>query len=74
MQPLRSKLEAIQKLQPPTMMKGCMNFAEMVIFLSMFCPELQIFLKPIYNLTRKGKPFIWGKEQHDFLIKSSAGW
>ena len=64
-QPLRSRLEAIQKLQSPSMVKGCRSFAEMVNFLSMFCPELQKLLKPIYNLTRKGRPFIWGKEQQD---------
>ena len=39
--PLRSRLEAIQKLQPPTTAKGCRSFAGMVNFLSMFCPELQ---------------------------------
>ena len=37
----------------------------MVNFLSMFCPELQKLLKPIYDLTRKGRPFAWGKEQQD---------
>ena len=37
----------------------------MVNFLSMFCPELQKLLKPIYDLTRKGRPFIWGKEQQE---------
>ena len=37
----------------------------MVNFLSMFCPELQKFLKPIYDLTRKGRPFIWGEEQQE---------
>ena len=31
----------------------------------MFCPELQKLLKPIYDLTRKGKPFHWGKEQQE---------
>ena len=31
----------------------------------MFCPELQNLLKPIYDLTRKGRPFVWGKEQQD---------
>ena len=62
-QPLRSKLETIQKLQPPYMVKGCRSFAGMVIFLSKLCPELQKLLKPIFNLTRKGSPFIWGKEQ-----------
>ena len=38
----------------------------MVNFLSMFCPELQKLLKPIYDLTRKGAQFIWGKEQDAF--------
>ena len=37
----------------------------MVYFLSMFCLELQKLLKPIYDLTRKGVPFVWGKEQKD---------
>ena len=40
-QPLRSRLEAIQRLQPPTTAKGCRSFAGMVNFLSMFCAELQ---------------------------------
>ena len=38
-------------------------------FLSMFCPELQKPLKPIYNLTRKGRPFHWGKEHQDPFIE-----
>ena len=63
--PLRSRLEAIQKLQPPKTPKGCRSFVGVVNFLSMFCPELQKLLKPIYDLIRKGKPFYWGKEQQD---------
>ena len=62
---LRSRLEAIQKLQSPKTPKGCRSFAGVVNFLSVFCPELQKLLKPIYDLTRKGKPFYWGKEQQD---------
>ena len=31
----------------------------------MFCPELQKPLKPIYDLTRKRKPFKWRKELQD---------
>ena len=54
--PLRYRLEAIQKLQPPKTPN----------FLSMFCPDLQKLLKPIYDLTRKGRPFNWGKEQDSF--------
>ena len=60
---LRSRLEAIQKLQPPTTARGCRSFAGMVNSLSMFCSELQKLLKPIYDFTRKGRQFIWGKEQ-----------
>ena len=64
-QPLRNRLEVIQKLQPPKTAKGCRSFAGMVNFLSMFCPELQKLLKPIYDLTRKRRHFNWGKEEQD---------
>ena len=47
------------------MPKGCRSFAGVVNFLSMFCPELQKLLKPIYDLTRKERPFLRGKEQQD---------
>ena len=61
--PLRSQIEVIQKLEAPTTIKGCRSFAGMVNFVSIFCPELQKLLKPIYDLTRKGRQFIWGEEQ-----------
>ena len=63
--PLQSRLEAIQTLQPPTTVKGCRTFMGMVNFLSMFFPELQELLKPIYDLTRKVRPPVWGKEQQE---------
>ena len=37
----------------------------MVNFVSFFCPELQKLLKPIYDLTRKGRQFLWEKEQQE---------
>ena len=37
----------------------------MVNFVSIFCPDLQKLLKPIYDLTRKGRQFVWGKEHQD---------
>ena len=67
--PLRSRIEAIQKLNPSKMPKGCQSFAGMVHFLSMFCPELQKILKPIYDLTRKGRHFIWEKSNKKHLRK-----
>ena len=34
-----------------------------VNFVSLFCPKRQKILKPIYDLTRKGRQFCWEKEQ-----------
>ena len=42
--PLRSRLEAIQILQPPKTPKGCRSFMGVVNFLSIFFPELQKLL------------------------------
>ena len=67
--PLRSRLEAIQKLRPPTTQKGCRSFAGMFNFLSMFCPELQRLLKLKYDLTRKGRQFIWEENNRKCLMK-----
>ena len=56
--PLRSRIEAIQKLKPPRTIKECRSFAQMVNFVSIFCPELQGLLKPICDLMQKGRHFI----------------
>ena len=59
--PLRSGLEAIQRLKPPVTQKGCKSFAGRVNFVSMFFPELQKLLKAIYDLTKKGKTIPMGE-------------
>ena len=61
--PLRSWIEAIQKLKLPTTIKECQSFAGMVNFVCIFCPKPQKLLKHIYDLTRKGRQFLWDKEQ-----------
>ena len=61
--PLQSRIEAIQKLQPLTNVKGCKSFCGVVNYLSIFCRHLQKLLKPIYDLTKKGRPFVWQDEQ-----------
>ena len=61
--PLRSRLEAIQKLRLPMTVKVCRSFSGMVNFLSIFCPELQKLLNPICDLTRKGRQLMWGEAQ-----------
>ena len=62
-------MEAIHKLEPPNTVKGCRSFAEMVNFLSIFCQDLQNLLKPIYDLTRKGRPFQWQQEQQTVFVE-----
>ena len=41
----------------------------MVNFLSVFCPDLQKLLKPIYDLTRKDRQFVKGQEQQSAFDK-----
>ena len=60
--PLQSRVEDIQKLQPPTNAKECKSFCGVVNYLSIFCRHLQKLLKPIYDLTKKGRPFHWQEE------------
>ena len=61
--PLRSRTEAINKIPTPKTPKQCKRFCGVVNYLSLFCPDLQTLLKPIVELTRKGRPFIWGDAQ-----------
>ena len=49
--PLRSRIDAIQKLKPPTRIKGCRSFAGMVNLVN------------IYDLAGKGGQFTWVDEQ-----------
>ena len=56
---MKSRIEAIQKLEHPTTVKGCKSFCGVVNYLSLFCKDLQKILKPIYELTRKEQPFVW---------------
>ena len=61
--PLRTRTEAIAKIPTPQTPKQCKSFCGVVNYLSLFCKDLQKLLKPIVELTRKGRPFIWRKEQ-----------
>ena len=74
--PMRGRIEAIQQLKPPTNVKGCRRFAAVVNFVSIFCPELQKILKPIYDLTKKDRHFVWGGEQQKAFdeIKARLQW
>ena len=61
--PLRSRTEAINKIPTPRTPKQCKSFCGVVNYLSLFCSDLQKLLKPIVELTRKGRPFVWEDAQ-----------
>ena len=61
--PVKSREEAILKLDSPKSPKNCKQFCGMVNYLSMFLKDLQTKLIPIYHLTKKGVPFHWGEMQ-----------
>ena len=61
--PVKSRVEAILKLDSPKSPKNCKQFCGMVNYLSMFLKDLQTKLIPIYHLTKKGVPFHWGEMQ-----------
>ena len=67
--PLRSRTETLHKIPTPKMAKRCKSFCGSVNYLSLFCPDLQILLRPIVELTRKERSFVWGKKQETAFIE-----
>ena len=53
--------------------KGCRSFAGIVNFVSIFWLELQKLLKPICELPKKGRPFIWGDNNKRHLMRLRVG-
>ena len=64
---LEKQVGSYTKATNPSHNKKLLKLCRDSKFLSMFCPGLEKLLKPIYNLTRKGRPFLWGEEQKDSL-------
>ena len=56
---LRSREDAIQKLEPLRTPKECKKLFGLINYLSLYLKDLQKRLIPIYNMTRKGGPFQW---------------
>ena len=67
--PIKTRQEAILKTPPPTTPKECKSFCGVVNYVSLFCPHLQSLLAPIYDLTRKGKPFVWTRTHMENFMK-----
>ena len=48
--PLKSRIHAVQKLQPPTNKKKIQEFLGMLNFLSKYVYKMQLYLRPFYNI------------------------
>ena len=59
--PIKTRQEAILNTPTPTTPKECKSFCGVVNYVSLFCPHLQSLLAPIYDLTGKGRLFIWNQ-------------
>ena len=59
--PIKTRQEEILNTPTPTTPKECKSFCGVVNYVSLFCPHVQSLLAPIYDLTRKGRPFVWTK-------------
>ena len=55
--PLKSRIQAIQKLQPPTNKKKIQEFLGMLNFLSKYLYKMQLYLRPFYNILRQQNNF-----------------
>ena len=62
---LKEQVRSYTKATASNYGKRLQKFCQNDKFLSMFCQELQKLLKLIYDLTRKGRPLVCGKEQQD---------
>ena len=61
--PIKSRIDAIQKLQPPTNKKKIQEFLGMLNFLSKYdVYKLQLYLRPFYNILRQQNNFEWTTE------------
>ena len=60
--PLKSRVDAIQKLQPHTNKTKIQKFFRMLIFLSKYVYKRQLYLRPFYKNLRKQNNFEWTTE------------
>ena len=64
-----NRVSAIQAMPPPQTPKQCKRFCGTVNYLKEYCQDLQKHLKPIYELTRNGKPWLWTELHEDAFNK-----
>lgn len=70
--PLKSRVDAILRLLPPTNLKQVRGFLGVINFIKNHIPNRAAICEPITRLTRKDVPFKWGEEQQTAFEKIKA--
>ena len=60
--PLKTRIDAIQKLQPPTNKKKIQEFLGMLNFLCEYVYKMQLYLRRFYDILRQQNNFEWTTE------------
>ena len=60
-----NKVEVIQKMAPPTDVRGIRSFIGCVSWYRRFCPKFSEIATPLITLTKKHDRFTWTKECQD---------
>ena len=60
--PIKSRIDVIQNLQPPTNKKKIQQFLGMLNFLSKYVYKMRLYLRPYYNILRQQNNFEWTTE------------
>ena len=63
------KLRAVEQWELSKLVKAVWLFIRFCNFYCKFVPDFSILPQPLYDLTKKGTTFLWGKEQDVMFIK-----
>lgn len=63
-----AKVQAIQQMKRPENLRELRSFLGAIGFLQRFIHRRSLLCSPLYDLTRKGTPFIWTKVHEDAFI------